>query len=133
MSLAGRPRPPSASRCSSWWRRPSPRPCSVSELAAAGVTWRGDPEEAHGLDVGDLPAALPGWVGAPLGLLVLLSALFAPLLALVRLPGSTTLAATEWARTRRLAPLTVAAVVLSAALAALVLAWGAEMTVWLID
>ncbi len=105
----------------------------AAELASAGVTWRGDPDEAYGLEVGGLPAALPRWVSVPVGFVMVLSTLSAPLLALVCLPGSLVVARTEREHARRTGPVTVVIIVLSAALAVLVLAWGDELLVWVLD
>lgn len=105
----------------------------ASELASVGVTWRGDADEAYGHDVGDLPAALPAWVAFPVGLVMLLSTVFMALLTLVCLPAAGLVAWTELRARRRLRVVTAAALALGVALLALLLTWGGELSVWVLD
>jgi hypothetical protein len=105
----------------------------ASALAATGVTWWGDHEEAYGRDVADLPASVPDWLAGASSVVSVVAVLLAPLVALLGLPGSLLLAREEWRHGRRVAPSTAVAVVLTAALAVLALMWSAELTTWTID
>ena len=105
----------------------------VSGLSSAGVTWRGDPEEAYGLELADLPAVVPRWVSAPVLSVMVLAALFAPVLAIACVLASGLLARAQRRSARRSSTVPAVAVALSIALAVLVLTWGDELSLWILD
>jgi len=104
----------------------------VVGLVDSGVTWRDGPR-AYGVAGGDLPADLPEWIARLSGLVMVLAVLLGPLLVLVGLGAAVDSVWTSWRQRCRVDVLAASTVVLALALLVLLVTWGDELWVWMLD